>query len=60
MRTVHDINKIGKLINVITTRRSNVLSAIRSSIYKQGVRNIVENVLHGNGYEGIIEIYEKN
>jgi site-specific DNA-cytosine methylase len=32
-----------------------VASAIRASIYKQGSRNLEENVVNGLGYEGVIE-----
>lgn len=38
-----------------TTRGKQVASTIRASIYKQGARNLEENVTNGLGYEGIIE-----
>jgi site-specific DNA-cytosine methylase len=38
-----------------STRGKQVSSAIRASIYKQGARNLEENVVNGLGYEGIIE-----
>lgn len=38
-----------------STRGKQVASAIRASIYKQGARNLEENVVNGLGYEGIIE-----
>lgn len=38
-----------------STRGKQVASAIRASIYKQGARNLEENVINGLGYEGIIE-----
>lgn len=38
-----------------STRGKQVASAIRASIYKQGARNLEENVTNGLGYEGIIE-----
>lgn len=38
-----------------STRGRQVASAIRASIYKQGTRNLEENLINGLGYEGIIE-----
>lgn len=38
-----------------STRGKQVASAIRASIYKQGARNLEENVTNGLGYEGVIE-----
>ena len=38
-----------------STRGKQVASAIRASIYKQGARNLKENVVNGLGYEGVIE-----
>lgn len=38
-----------------STRGKQVASAIRASIYKQGSRNLEENVVNGLGYEGVIE-----
>lgn len=38
-----------------STRGKQVASAIRASIYKQGARNIEENIINGLGYEGVIE-----
>ena len=38
-----------------STRGSQVASTIRASIYKQGARNLEQNVVNGLGYEGIIE-----
>ena len=38
-----------------STRGSQVVSTIRASIYKQGARNLEQNVVNGLGYEGIIE-----
>lgn len=39
-----------------TTTRGGVIAAtIRSSIHKQGARNIIENIKNGRGYEGVIE-----
>jgi DNA (cytosine-5)-methyltransferase 1 len=38
-----------------STRGKQIASAIRASIYKQGARNLEENVINGLGYEGVIE-----
>lgn len=38
-----------------STRGKQVASAIRASIYKQGARNIEENIINGLGYEGVVE-----
>lgn len=38
-----------------STRCNQVASAIRASIYKQGARNLEQNVVNGLGYEGVIE-----
>ena len=39
----------------VTTRNSNISSTIRASYYKNGSRNIFENVENGKGYEGVVE-----
>lgn len=38
-----------------STRGSQVASTIRASIYKQGARNLEQNIVNGLGYEGVIE-----
>lgn len=38
-----------------STRGKQVASALRTSIYKQGARNLEENLMNGLGYEGVIE-----
>lgn len=38
-----------------STRGKQVVSAIRASIYKQGARNLEQNVVNGLGYEGVVE-----
>ena len=48
-----------KMICALTTRFSDIASTIRASIYKQGERNLIHNILNGNGYEGVIEIWQK-
>ena len=40
---------------VTSTRGNGIMGTIRASIYKQGSRNLIENVEHGRGYEGVIE-----
>jgi len=40
-----------------TTRGSDIVSTIRSSYYKNGERNIAENVKNVMGYEGVIQNY---
>lgn len=39
----------------VTTRNSDISSTIRASYYKNGSRNICENIENGNGYEGVVE-----
>ena len=43
-----------KKIEPSSTRGSNVASTIRATIYKQGKRNLIENIKNGNGYEGVV------
>ena len=38
-----------------STRGKQIASAIRASIYKQGARNLEENIINGLGYEGVVE-----
>ena len=40
----------------VTTRNSDISSTIRSTYYKNGERNIYENIENGKGYEGIVEL----
>lgn len=42
-------------MGVLTTRGKDVASTIRASIYKQGSRNIEENIKNGRGYEGVVK-----
>lgn len=44
----------------VTTRNSEIASCIRASYFKNGARNIEENIVNGNGYEGIVEPVTKN
>ena len=39
----------------VTTRNFNTVSTIRTTYYKNGERNVCENIENGNGYEGIVE-----
>lgn len=41
----------------VTTRLNDVSNTIRASFYKNGERNMIENVENAKGYEGIIEKY---
>lgn len=45
----------GEIEYPCSTRGKQIASAIRASIYKQGARNLEENVINGLGYEGVIE-----
>ena len=45
----------GEIEYPCSTRGKQVASAIRASIYKQGSRNLEENVVNGLGYEGVVE-----
>lgn len=44
----------------VTTRNSEIASCLRASYFKNGVRNIEENIVNGNGYEGIVEPVTNN
>ena len=39
----------------VTTRNSDISATVRASYYKNGERNICENIENGNGYEGVVE-----
>lgn len=39
----------------VTTRNSDISATVRASYYKNGSRNICENIENGNGYEGVVE-----
>ena len=39
----------------VTTRNSDTVSTIRTIYYKNGERNVCENIENGNGYEGVVE-----
>lgn len=38
-----------------TTRGTEIASTLRASMHKQGTRNLIENLINGRGYEGIME-----
>lgn len=46
--------------NKTTTRGNEVASTVRATVYKQGERNLIENIKNGRGYEGVIENSEEN
>lgn len=48
---------ICKLEKITTTRGAEIASCVRASYFKNGNRNIEENIKFGKGYEGIIEKY---
>lgn len=48
---------ICKLEKITTTRGAEIASCVRASYFKNGNRNIEENIKSGKGYEGIIEKY---
>ena len=58
-RTAWLKNMDNKKLSAFTTRFSAVSSTIRATLYKQGLRNLIKNIFYGSGYEGVIEIYEK-
>lgn len=41
---------------MLSTRGKDTVGALRASMHKQGERNLVENIEHGLGYEGVIEM----
>lgn len=41
---------------IISTNGTEIAGTIRASYYKNGERNIIENIKHGLGYEGVIEL----
>lgn len=45
------------MIEEKTTRGSDVVSTIRASYYKNGERNLLENIENGKDYEGVISGY---
>ena len=52
------VNKHYERVDAMSTRFSGIASTIRATLYKQGERNLIKNILDGNGYEGVIEYWE--
>ena len=46
-------------IGVISTRLNDYMQTIRSSLWKNSVRNVLVNIESGIGYEGIFEIWRR-
>lgn len=42
------------MLDAISTNGTDVSGTIRATYYKNGERNIAENVLHNRGYEGVV------
>lgn len=55
----HSLRTHGETYVVTTTRGQDVAGTIRATIYKQGSRNLMKNVIDGGGYEGVIEYGER-
>ena len=53
--TITTVQKDNYVVEPTTTRGSDVAATIRSSIHKQGSRNLIENIKNGRGYEGVID-----
>ena len=45
-------------IDALSTRLLDYVQTIRSSLWKNGERNVLQNLERGIRYEGIIEIWE--
>ena len=58
------VEKFKKNFNIesdsVTTRNADIASCIRSTYYKNGSRNICENIENGKGYEGVVEVSPSN
>lgn len=53
--TLTSVQKDNLVVEPKMTSGSDIAGCIRSSIYKQGSRNLIENILHKRGYEGVLE-----
>ena len=53
--TLPSVQKDNLVVEPKMTSGSDIAGCIRSSIYKQGSRNLIENILHKRGYEGVLE-----
>ena len=63
MRTTRNLRElqqqsVWKRVDALTTRLSGIASTIRASLYKNGERNVINNITEGIGYEGVIEKWE--
>lgn len=47
-----------RVVEIVTTRGSEIASTLRASMHKQGARNLIENVKNGLGCEGVMEYGE--
>jgi len=45
-----------KIVDIKSTRLNDYVQTIRSTLWKNSVRNVLVNIETGMGYEGIIEI----
>ena len=58
------VEKFKKIFNIesdnVTTRGSDIASCIRATYYKNGSRNMCENIENGKGYEGVVEVELNN
>lgn len=55
-----DATESWKRIDAITTRLSDTASTIRATLWKNSVRNVLKNITDGIGYEGVIEIWQRD
>lgn len=46
-------DSLAKAVEPLSTRGRDVLGTLRASMYKQGSRNLMQNVENGRGYEGV-------
>ena len=53
--TLTSVQKVNLVVEPKMTSGSDIAGCIRSSIYKQGSRNLIESILHKRGYEGVLE-----
>lgn len=44
-----------RIIEPVSTRGNDTIGTIRATVYKNGSRNIAENLMDGKGYEGVVE-----
>lgn len=46
-----------EIVDVKSTRLNDYVQTIRSTLWKNSVRNVLVNIETGIGYEGVIEIW---